>query len=592
MITKQYLLFYITFLLVLTTLLNLSLFMFPSGFNISFGAYSKAPISQLGPTVHDPNLSVEKVNDKKLNVPTSMVFLNEHEILVLEKNTGKVLRIVDGHVLPIPALDVPVASDIERGMLGIAVSENKNNNTDTEGKTYVFLYYTESGNGVDGSDTAVGGKVDPLGNRLYRYDYVDGKLINPLLLLDLPSDTPNGRAEHDGGKVRIGPDGNVYVIVGEVGGHRTLIQNNATGPSANGLGGVLRITQDGKVVTTEKPIFGKDIPLSLYYAMGIRNSFGIDFDPVTGTLWDTENGPDTGDEVNMILPGFNSGWSKIQGYAKTDLLQNGFTKADLVKIGKSKYYDPKFVWRTTIGPTALKFLNSSKLGKEYENNMFVGDINNGYLYRFTLNDKRDDIFINNTYSGDIRALADNEADKPIESQPLIFGQGFGGITDLQVGPDGYLYVLTFPGNLFKILPAAAASQQSKISMGQSTDIAGLVPTTPVLPNDTVSVIINGIKGSKSYSPNPIKITAGQTITWYNGDIISHTVTSGLDGDSDRGSLFDSKSILAGNHYSLTFADPGTYNYFCVYHPTMMGKVIVKEAPNKPDDNNQGDESKS
>ena len=66
----------------------------------------------------------------------------------------------------------------------------------------------------------------------------------------------------------------------------------------------------------------------------------------------------------------------------------------------------------------------------------------GICYRFTLSDDREDIEItNNTYVGDFEALSDNQADTPAENQPMIFGQGFGGITDIKVGPDGYLYVL-------------------------------------------------------------------------------------------------------------------------------------------------------
>ena len=85
----------------------------------------------------------------------------------------------------------------------------------------------------------------------------------------------------------------------------------------------------------------------------------------------------------------------------------------LCTLGNSEYSDPKFVWKTTVGPTAVKFLNSDKLGKEYENNMLTGDINNGYIYRFTLSDDREDIEItNNTYVGDFEALSDNQADTP------------------------------------------------------------------------------------------------------------------------------------------------------------------------------------
>lgn len=258
-----------------------------------------------------------------------------------------------------------VANSIERGLLGIAVSKHLN------GKTFVFFSYTESGNGEDGSDTD--SQIDPLGNRLDRYEYVNGQLINPLLLLDLTATPINARGEHNGGKILIGPDNNIYFMIGEVGGHRTQAQNILYGPSPNGLGGVLRITQDGGIVDPANPILGKGLPLNIYYAMGIRNSFGMDFDPLTGNLWDTENGPTIADEINLIPPGFNGGWSQVQGYINQDLLGRGISSEDeLVYFGNGKYNDPKFVWITTIGPTALKFLNSDKLGKEYANDMFTG----------------------------------------------------------------------------------------------------------------------------------------------------------------------------------------------------------------------------
>ncbi len=410
---------------------------------VSYGAYAKAPLSPSGPTVNDDTLTVEKVSDG-LDFPTSMAFLAPNDFLVTEKTTGKVMRVTNGFVHPQPVLDVPVASAIERGLLGIAISKQP------DGKTYVFLSYTESGNGVDGSD--IDALVDPLGNRLYRYEFVDGRLINPVLLLDLTGIPINGRGEHNGGKIRIGPDNNVYYMIGEVGGHRTQAQNIIAGPAPNGLGGVLRITQDGGIVDPADPIFGEGLPLNVYYAMGIRNSFGMDFDPLTGNLWDTENGPVAGDEINLVFPGFNSGWFQVQGYVDEDLLEHGTTEADLVYFGEGQYADPKFVWTLPVGVTALKFLNSHRLGDQFANNMFVGDINNGLLYRFTLNEERDAIFINDTYVGNTELLEDNEIDEPKENQPLVFGQGFGGITDIQVGPDGYLYILSYTGSVYRILP--------------------------------------------------------------------------------------------------------------------------------------------
>ena len=121
---------------------------------------------------------------------------------------------------------------------------------------------------------------------------------------------------HNGGAIIIGPDNNLYIPIGDtdkITGGTTEAQNNDELP-ADGSGGILRITQDGAPVTdsnTGTYILGDDYPLNLYYAYGLRNSFGIDFDPVTGNLWDSENGPGYGDELNIVAPGFNSGWKLI-----------------------------------------------------------------------------------------------------------------------------------------------------------------------------------------------------------------------------------------------------------------------------------------
>jgi aldose sugar dehydrogenase len=543
----------------ISSVILLSLAIIPYSVHLSFGAYAKAPVAPRGPTIKDDNLVVEKITDG-LDFPTSMAFLGPNDILVTEKVTGKVMRVLGGQIQNEPVLDVPVANSIERGLLGIAVSKQ------VDGKTYVFLSYTESGNGVDGSDFT--DQTDPLGNRLYRYEFVDGRLINPVLLLDLTAIPDNGRGEHNGGKILIGPDNNIYYVIGEVGGHRTQAQNIVDGPAPNGLGGILRITQDGNVVD-DGSIFGKGLPLNVYYAMGIRNSFGMDFDPLTGNLWDTENGPTAGDEINLVFPGFNSGWSLIQGFSKNDFLGTGATSDDLVYFGKGSYAEPKFDWVNPIGITALKFLNSAKLGQEYQNNMFVGDINNGLLYRFILNQARDGILINDTSLGNIKSLADYEVNDPKENQPVVFGQGFGGITDIQVGPDGYLYVLSYTGSLFRILPSSDGLA------GEESQLADKTGTNDTQNDNSVPVSIVGINGDNSYSPNPVKIQKGQTVTWYNGDAISHTVTSGIDGDTDAGKMFDSDAIIPNQHYSITFDNTGDYQYYCIYHPSMVGEIMVE-----------------
>jgi aldose sugar dehydrogenase len=149
-------------------------------------------------------------------------------------------------------------------------------------------------------------------------------------------------------------------------------------------------------------------------------------------LWDTENGFDYGDKINLVKPGFNSGWKKIQGKAPND-----FNYSQLVNFdGKVKYCDPQFSWMETVCPTKIKFLNSDKLGDKYKNDIFVLDIRYGRIYHFELNDKRDGLILSGK-------LADKVANSDKEAGELIFGWGFGGISDMDVDPDGYLYVLSF-----------------------------------------------------------------------------------------------------------------------------------------------------
>jgi aldose sugar dehydrogenase len=395
--------------------------------NISHAAYVRARPESSGQILIDPSLKVETIFKDGLKGPTTgMAFLGPNDILVLEKNTGKVQRILDGNLQENPLLQVKVGTQVELGLLGIATSNNQ------EGKTSVFLYYSEA----NSSGVVVG-------NRLYKYELVDNRLVNPLLLLNLPatSPIPGHENNHNGGKLVIGPDNNVYVIVGDVGGRMGNIQNIMRGNSPDGTSGILRVTQDGKSV--DDGPFGSSVPNILYYAYGIRNSFGFDFDPVTGNRWDSENGGIDKDEINYVYPGFNSGWRKAMGMA----LQRFDPNQDLFSFeGKGNYSDPEFVWKVTVAPTALKFLNSTKLGTQYENTIFVGDVKTGNLYNFKLDSDRKQLLLE-------PPLNDRVADTPDEVQSVVFGQGFGVITDIQVGPDGYLYILGINGSIYRVVPA-------------------------------------------------------------------------------------------------------------------------------------------
>ena len=401
-------------------------------FNNVANATRALPISE-GPIINDVNLKTEVVFEG-LTSPTSIAFLGPNDILVLEKDKGTVQRIVNGKILAEPLLEVNVANDGNRGMLGIAVSKVEETNS-----TNVFLYFTEAPLGEF-----------PIGNRVYKYELVNNKLVNPELLLNLPA-IPG--PSHNGGALMIGPDNNIYTIIGDVGGHRNQAQNQESGGEPDATSGMLRITQDGMPVANSP--LGNREPLNLYYSYGLRNSFGFDFDPITGKLWNTENGEDFGDEINLVEPGFNSGWNKVQGIWTLDE-EEGMTEVaplhpenGLVDFGgKGKYSPPEFTWHESLGPTAIKFLNSDRLGIQYENDIFVGDISKGNLYHFDLNGDRTQLVLEGP-------LADKVADADDENEGIIFGQGFGAITDIEVGPDGYLYIVGFQGTIYRIVPNQA-----------------------------------------------------------------------------------------------------------------------------------------
>jgi glucose/arabinose dehydrogenase len=291
---------------------------------------------------------------------------------------------------------------------------------------------------------------------------VNDKLVNPVLLLDLPA--TSGPA-HNGDAITIGPDNNVYLPIGELG--EEDIQKVS---SADGRGGILRVTQNGEVVLRGgegQGILGNTYPLNLYYAYGIRNSFGIDFDPITAKLWDTENRPGFGDEINLVQPGFNSGWNEVQGIwprkggPSEDIILN---PDDLLEFdGKVKYSAPEFSWIPTIGPTALKFLNSDKLGKQYQNDIFVGDVHNGRLYHFELNESRTGLVLE-------EPLDDKVADDDSETEDIVFGEGFGSISDVEVGPDGYLYVVSIGlRRIYRIVPGEGNGNDGVTVAAEDTD---------------------------------------------------------------------------------------------------------------------------
>jgi glucose/arabinose dehydrogenase/plastocyanin len=501
---------------------------------------------------NDTRVKIETVYDG-LKDPTAVAFLGPNDMLVPQMANNSIMRIVNGQMLDEPVLDLGDNVKFVGGscICDIAILHNDN------GTSYAFVYYFLAE--VTGED---GTKKDV--NSLYRYDITDGKFTNPKLIFEIPTFP---RAEHNGGKLMVGPDNNIYLTVGEIFHYKTQAQNVKNGSLPDGSGGILRFTPNGDAV--DGGLLGDTAPLDKYYAYGIRNSFGLDYDPITGNIWMTDNGPDSHDELNIVNPGFNGGWSKIMGLSS---LMEAFNLTDLEYFnGTGKYYDPVFEWFEAIGVTDLVFVPSDKLGKEYEGNLFVGESNSGYLYRFLLNQSRTGLLLNGS-------LSDEVASTNIEKLETAFAKINGRIVDLEIGPDGLLYIVSLSNGKIMRLEPIGTNVTLPLIETNVTDTSGATETTGATGSDAATatgVSITSGSSSKTtdaYQPNPVQVSVGNKITWTNDDGAVHTVTSGQNGQPDG--RFDSSIMAPAATFEHTFTEAGEYPYFCLLHPNMVGTVNV------------------
>jgi glucose/arabinose dehydrogenase len=393
------------------------------------------------PQLNDEALRVEPViEEEELLFPTSMVFVDNDTLLVTQKNDGDVISITNGTIKSQPAISVEVNNEGFKGLLGIAAMEKPSSSSHTK---FVFLYFTES----------LGG--DQTRNRVYRYEWnrENQLLVNGTMILDLPAEP---ESVHNGGKLEADRNGNLYAVIGDLSRDGQL-QNVRQGPAADDTSVIIRIIQNGSGAADNPFSKSSNERMQKYYAYGIRNSFGLAMDPISGLLWDTENGPDSYDEMNIVHPGFNSGWNQIMGPISHSSIEQEDLEEELMIFDGSKYADPIFSWKDPVGLTDLEFLNSTALGLEYAYNLFVGDINNGNLYYFELNDSRTGIKLDDN---DLEDLTDQVADDEQQLSGIVFGSGFEeGITDIETGPDGFLYILTFNGSIYRILPVIDENRQ-------------------------------------------------------------------------------------------------------------------------------------
>ena len=398
--------------------------------NIAYGSDEKIIsadlVSPAGfdlPVILDQNLSVSIITSE-LEFPTAMEFIG-NDILVLEKN-GEVHLIKNESLIKKPVLKLDVDEWRENGLFGILVKEDM-----------VYLRYSTL-NEDNESRT----------NWIYKYQWVDEELIKPVLI----KNTPAG-VIHNGGPMILDSKGNILTIIGD-------IDNPKQGPFQNQIGGPINDT--GVIMTID--------PIEEYYAIGIRNGYGLTLDPVTGFVWDTENGPAFYDEINLVEKGFNSGSDKIMGHTKNEIEEiSAFSEniflperwynffVQILKgndvfsnfnfgYGKFQYSEPEFTWVTPVSPTSIHFIQSPKF-TQYNNSVLVGDFNTGSLYKFNLNENRDGFVFE---SDELQDLILHDGDKNDE---IVFGQGFAGITDIKKGPDDNLYIVSIgSGTIFKIEP--------------------------------------------------------------------------------------------------------------------------------------------
>jgi glucose/arabinose dehydrogenase len=360
------------------------------------------------PVLYDQNLVLQEYARDIGWGYTTMTFVGD-DILLLQK-LGTVSLIRDGIIQEEPVLEIDVNPIRESGLLGVT----------SVGST-VYLYFTEVD--LDG---------EQLGNRIYKYDWNGEKLVNPVLLKELPSNE-----YHNSGAMVTGLDDQVYAVIGDTGKY---------GPLQNKL--LERLYPPETKDYMDTSVILRVDPEGPYHAMGIRNSFGLAIDPFTGNLWATENGDDDFDEINLIPDKFNSGWNKIMGPATESEIDSLPGYEDYI------YGDPKFSWEKVVAPVGINFGNFKET-RNYDNSVFVGDCNNGHLYKFDLNQNRDGFVFSNP------DLQDNLVNENDSTDEIMLGTGFRCITDIERGPDGFLYLVSHGERvIYRILPIEAAAENS------------------------------------------------------------------------------------------------------------------------------------
>lgn len=285
-----------------------------------------------------------------LNGSAAFTFTPKGAIVYLERGTGEVRFLNPKTDFDRRFFDIKgVNGDGERGALGVALHPN------WPRKPFVYVFVTRSMNGN-------------LRNQIVRIRERNGRGAGLTTIMSSPA---SSSPYHNGGRIAFGPDGKLYAIVGD--GHSA---GNAQDLTGNLRGKILRMNPDGSVPGTNPTIGGKRTRI---FAYGIRNSFGFAFDPMTGDLWETENGPECNDEINLVRRGDNYAWGSSQSCPDTN--QDGPAPRRL----------PEFNFSSTIGITGAAFCDGCGLPGRQGDLLFGACCDGGLLRRVVLDAARDDV---------------------------------------------------------------------------------------------------------------------------------------------------------------------------------------------------------